>query len=292
MPSLRFVALVLLVLVHPTLHAAPIKVACIGDSITQGSGLSNPALESYPAKLQGLLGAEYQVRNYGVSGRTLLKKGDYPYWNEAAFKQSRDWNPDLVIIKLGTNDAKPQNWRHGTNFVADYEALIDAYASLPSEPRILLCTPCPVFGTGAFDIRPGTVATNIAPAIQELAQRLGLEVLDLHALLAGHREWFPDTVHPNARGTTVLAALAHTAIQRGHPADPPPTLQVETLPAKRVRLQWPAPWAGLVLQSATALRETNTAWTVVEQYAAQSGASMFVTNTATGTLRLYRLWQP
>lgn len=47
------------------------------------------------------------VRNYGVSGRTLPKKGDYPYWKEAAYNQSRNWGPDVVIIRLGTNDSKP-----------------------------------------------------------------------------------------------------------------------------------------------------------------------------------------
>src|SRR6266567_5306540 len=82
-------------------RAAPMKIACIGDSITEGAGLSNPAVESYPARLQRLLGANALVRNFGVSGRTLLKEGDFPYWKELFFKQSHDWQPDLVIIQLG-----------------------------------------------------------------------------------------------------------------------------------------------------------------------------------------------
>ena len=60
--------------------AEPIKVACVGDSITQGSGAQKG--KSYPAQLQGLLGEGYLVGNFGVSGRTLLKKGDFPYWKE------------------------------------------------------------------------------------------------------------------------------------------------------------------------------------------------------------------
>ena len=74
--------------------------------------------------MQRLLGDGYQVRNYGVSGRTLLKKGDFPYWNESFYRQSRDWNPDIVVIQLGTNDSKPQNWRYGTNYVADWFFLV------------------------------------------------------------------------------------------------------------------------------------------------------------------------
>src|SRR3989442_10639420 len=87
-------------------RAAPVKIACIGDSITEGAGLSNPAVESYPARLQRLLGTNAVVRNYGVSGRTLLKEGDFPYWKETFFKQRHDWHPDIVIIQLGTNDSK------------------------------------------------------------------------------------------------------------------------------------------------------------------------------------------
>src|SRR5262245_57930852 len=102
-----------------SVSAAPIKIACVGDSITEGAGLSNPSTQSYPARLQKLLGTNYNVRNFGVSGRTLLKKGDFPYWKEAAYTNSHTLNPDIVIIQLGTNDSKPQNWRYGTNFVAD-----------------------------------------------------------------------------------------------------------------------------------------------------------------------------
>ena len=144
----RLLGAVLVLLLGTNLGRAVVKVACIGDSITAGSFLANPALESYPAKLQRLLGAEYEVRNYGVSGRTLLRKGDYPYWVESAFTQSHDWSPDLVTIMLGTNDGKPYNWRYGTNFLTDYTDLIASYTNLSSHPRILICTPCPVFGTG------------------------------------------------------------------------------------------------------------------------------------------------
>jgi hypothetical protein len=79
-------------------------VACIGDGITEGSGLSNPSLESYPAKLGRLMGPNFQVRNFGVSGRTLLKRGDFTYWANAAYRQSRDYEPD-VVVSWGANAA-------------------------------------------------------------------------------------------------------------------------------------------------------------------------------------------
>src|SRR6187399_1030065 len=95
-------------------HAA--KVACVGDSITYGYGLANPSTESYPVQLAQRLGSAHTVQNFGVSGATLLKQGDKPYWNEAAFASSGNAAPDVVVVMLGTNDAKAQNWAHAAEF--------------------------------------------------------------------------------------------------------------------------------------------------------------------------------
>src|SRR3954471_14932652 len=127
-----------------SIAAAPLKVACVGDSITEGTFLSNPALESYPARLGKLYStSEFVVRNFGVSGRTLLKQGDFPYWKETAFTNSQTFGPDIVVIQLGTNDGKPYNWRYGTNFISDYKAMVALYQNLPSAPKLYLCAPCP-----------------------------------------------------------------------------------------------------------------------------------------------------
>ena len=39
------------------------KVACIGNSVTYGLGISTRNVFSYPARLQFLLGKEYEVKN-------------------------------------------------------------------------------------------------------------------------------------------------------------------------------------------------------------------------------------
>ena len=93
-----------------TVKADNIKVACVGNSITEGFGLENPSVESYPAVLQSLLGNNYEVENFGLSARTLLMKGDLPYMKEQRFKDALEFLPDIVTIKLGTNDSKPYNW--------------------------------------------------------------------------------------------------------------------------------------------------------------------------------------
>ncbi|HEV8542523.1 MAG TPA: GDSL-type esterase/lipase family protein, partial [Verrucomicrobiae bacterium] len=276
-----------------TAHSVPLKVACVGDSITEGSGLANPSIESYPPRLQRLLGTNFVVRNYGVSGRTLLKNGDFPYWKEAFFKQSHDWLPDIVIIQLGTNDSKPQNWRYGTNFVADYEDLIHTYAIATNAPRILLCTPCPVYGAGNYDIRPGVVATNIVPLVHDLSGRLALDLIDLQTRLTNHSDWFPDTVHPNSKGMAAMAAIIFDELAGGPPKEDPPPVTLRRIPGTRVELSWPAHWAGLVPQSAGPLTATNTRWTIIDQaYPFNEGASLRLTNSAAGQPKFFRLWRP
>jgi acyl-CoA thioesterase I len=274
-------------------YAPPMKIACVGDSITQGSGLNNAATESYPARLQRLLGTNSIVRNYGVSGRTLLKKGDFPYWKEPYFKQSHDWYPDIVIIQLGTNDSKPQNWRYATNFVSDYEDLVNSYSSLTNQPKIFVCTPCPVYANGAYDIRPGIVATNIAPQTRDLAGRFGLELIDLHTRLAGHSEWFPDTVHPNSKGMVAMAAVIFSDLTGGPPAEDPPPLTIRRVLTSRVEVSWPARWGGLIPQLAGTLKSTNTVWTVFDT-AIPYGDETWIrlTNGSAGAPKFFRLWQP
>ncbi len=294
MSTLRLLPLLGSVFLAVQLQAVQVRIACIGDSITEQGSVSNPSVESYPAKLQRLLGTnDYTVRNYGISARTLLKKGDYPYWNENYFKTSHDWQPDVVIIQLGTNDSKPYNWKYGTNFVSDYEELVASYANLTNAPRVIVCTPCPVYNTNKFNISPSTVATNIAPLVRELAGRLGLDLVDLHTRLAGHPEWFPDAVHPNSRGMTVMAAVMYSTLAEASPVDPAPPLEIQQLSSvNRMALSWPAASRGMVPLYASTLTGSNVVWSVAEPVIYLNGVGVRQTNTITGSTRFYRLWQP
>jgi MYXO-CTERM domain-containing protein len=176
----------------------PIKVACIGDSITAGN-------QNYPTYLQQKLGYGYQVNNYGVSGRTMLKQGNAPYWNEQAFIDSSSGAPDLVIIMLGTNDAKPYNWVYKDQFVSNYEEMVNHYRGLASHPAVFLNT-CPTaYNAGAYDIDPSVVNGEIAPLIKQMGTQMGCAVIDVNAATANMPVSFPDNIHPNAAGSQVIA---------------------------------------------------------------------------------------
>ena len=194
---------------EPSKSETRIRVACVGDSITQGSGAGKG--NSYPTQLQALLGETYEVGNFGVSGRTLLKKGDFPYWNEKAYQKALGFKPDVVIIMLGTNDTKPQNWKHEAEFVADYTELVKSFQALESKPKVFVCRPCPVPGDGNFGIKETGILEEIK-RIDALAAEMKLGVIDMHAALADKPEMLPDRVHPNAQGAAEMAKAAFTAL--------------------------------------------------------------------------------
>ena len=195
---------------HMTARAAePIKVACVGDSITQGAGAA-PG-KSYPSQLQELLGDKYKVGNYGVSGRTLLKKGDFPYWKEKAYQNALAMGPAIVVIMLGTNDTKPQNWKFEAEFVADYKALVQSFQTLASKPMVFVCRPVPVPGQGNYGINEENVKLEIG-RVDALAKELGCGVIDMHAALVKTPELLPDRVHPNTAGAGEMAKAAAKAI--------------------------------------------------------------------------------
>ncbi|RNI31701.1 GDSL-type esterase/lipase family protein [Rufibacter latericius] len=185
-----------------------IKVACVGNSITEGSGLKQP----YPAALQQLLGDAYEVRNYGLGGRTLLKKGDVPYWNETKYQDALGWNPDIVIIKLGTNDSKPQNWKFKDEFVPDYIQFVTSFKKLPSKPQVYVCNPLPVFET-KWGINEPVVNNEILPAVKKIARKTKVKTIDLYTPFLGKPELTYDGIHPNDDGAALLASEVHKALQ-------------------------------------------------------------------------------
>jgi lysophospholipase L1-like esterase len=193
----------------PTTAPTPIRVACIGDSITEGYG-ADPG-KSYPSQLQPLLGNGYQVKNFGLGGRTLLKNGDAPYWREQALKDAQAFQPNIVVIMLGTNDTKPQNWVHHDEFASDYKELIELFKNLDSKPHVFICRPCPVPDPGNYGINEANLQTEI-PLIDKLATDENVSLIDMHAALAGKPELLPDHVHPNTAGAGIMAQTVADAI--------------------------------------------------------------------------------
>ena len=193
----------------------PIKLACVGDSITQGVGAEKG--RSWPDQIQTLLGDRWQVRNFGVSGSTLMNAGDKPYQKEGAFKKAIEFAPDVVVIILGTNDTKPHNWKHKDTFTADYQDLIGKFAALPTKPRIYISYPPYIAGKGNFGISEENTVAEF-PFIDAAAKATKAGVIDVHAALVGKDALIPDRVHPNNDGMTAIAGAVYQALTGKAPA--------------------------------------------------------------------------
>lgn len=201
--------------IDPGAYAGVIKLACVGDSITQGYGAREG--QTWPEQIQAMLGEKWQVRNFGVSGSTLLNAGDKPYQKEGAFKKAVEFTPDVVVIILGTNDTKGQNWKHKDQFTADYQDLIGKFDALSSKPRIFICYPPYIAGKGNFGITEENTLAEF-PLIDAAAKATGATIIDVHASLVGKDELIPDKVHPNAEGLKAIATAVFQGLTGKAPA--------------------------------------------------------------------------
>lgn len=183
-----------------------IKIACIGDSITYGAGVADRENNAYPKQLQAMLGDDYQVENFGVNGNTLLKKGDFPYWNSDKYQDALNFAPDVVYIKLGTNDSKQQNRVYlDTNFENDYKKLIQSFKEKNNKARVVLLLPVPSFLEDSASIWNPVIKNKIIPLTQNVAFDTNSELLDLYQIFAGEENMFPDKIHPSSLGATRIA---------------------------------------------------------------------------------------
>jgi acyl-CoA thioesterase I len=182
---------------------AKIRIACVGDSITQGSG--------YPAKLQLLLGTNYLVKNFGVAGTTVSLNSASPYMDQTAFQKAEEFEPDIVVIMLGTNDARTDINKYNETFVDDYIQLVSSFQNLTSNPKILVVDSPPIF-TDNPNYNSTYLADNIIPEIDNVANNLNLPTIDVYNAFGDHADYFMDGVHPNDEGATLIASEVDNAI--------------------------------------------------------------------------------
>lgn len=195
------------------------RIACVGDSITWGFFILHRKRDCYPAQLQRLLGDGFTVGNFGVNGHTLQDSGDQPYTRSKPYRESGEFDPDFVLIMLGTNDSRGDNWRGAEPFACDYRELVVHYRSLDSHPVVWLLTPPALFRLGrSTKVRYGMDEDAISEMCREIARlagELGCGLIDVHAATASHREAFRlDGVHPGAAGARLIAEAVLETLAR------------------------------------------------------------------------------
>lgn len=204
-----------------------IKVVCIGDSITYGARLKNRKKHSYPAQLQKLLGYNYEIKNFGESSCTLIRKGKPTVWN--SLPKIKAANPDIVIICLGTNDTCGMGtcgdrkcWEYKDEFESDYCDLIDTLKTWPSQPRIWVCAPPSMVietpGLSQKRIEDLSIRRQrlqkLIVTIKKVAEKKNVGFIDLNTPLSHRAELFTkkDGVHPNKKGYFVIGKLIYRKV--------------------------------------------------------------------------------
>ena len=203
-----------LLLFLPCLAKDKIKVACVGDSVTYGYGIPDREKDSYPSQLQALLGADYDVRNFGHNGATLLNHGHRPYTTLPEYGESLDFKADMVVIHLGLNDTDPRNWpNYSEEFIPDYKALIEDYRKANPSARIWICLMTPIMH-GHHRFQSGTRDWHAQEqrAIRQIAATSDVELIDLYSPLFVRPDLFADNLHPDVEGAGIMARTVYGAL--------------------------------------------------------------------------------
>jgi len=191
-------------------RADQIKVGCVGDSITAGVH-SSGGNHTYPGQLGIMLGDKYAVTNLGACGSTMLKGANSPYWKRPQFNTLTAGKWDVIIIMLGTNDAKdtgshgPNNWHHdcggpdattvtGCQFAEDYADFIKVVKGLGTTaagPNIFVAIPPPLMAKDSIGANQ-TVINSVYPKLVPLigtANGIKNAPIDVFTGMGGKPNW-------------------------------------------------------------------------------------------------------
>jgi lysophospholipase L1-like esterase len=206
-----------------------VRVACAGDSITYGSG--------YPAELWMMLGADFEVENFGVGGSTVSMRSYKPYMYQHEFQRAKEYLPDIIIIMLGTNDVNPVNFQSTEGFASDYKKLVTEFQALSSKPKIWLAKPPPIFNEG-FGSNSSKNLQAVIAGVERVASETGLQTIDVYSALSDHPEdFFADGIHPNKEGAKIIAIEVYreiTSLNSDGGFAMAPITPLSTLPSQRM----------------------------------------------------------
>lgn len=190
------------------------KVAFVGDSITYGAGVANRDTEAFVSIVDTMTDDSYEVANFGVSATSALSSAKQPYIKTEEYKMSLDFGADILFIMFGTNDIKYENWDEGKpNFETDYINLINSYKEVNPKVKVYVGIPPRIFKENVFGERSPQILENEGiPAIYNVAEAVGAEVVDFFNPSLNHPEMFPDYLHPDAAGNKLFADVVYNVI--------------------------------------------------------------------------------
>lgn len=229
------------VIENSTIDFSDVKITIMGDSLTQGSNLSDEERAKYslPVVLQEILGCK-EIVNMGIGGSTISALGDYAMVNRYTDIPK---DSDIIIVFGGTNDMLFENkWDFGEleygvrvksdpTFCGDLNELMKSIEKRYQEDNernysklICINPPSTILSTAFYNIDPGNLVhqKEFANAINQIASEYNFEVIDFYNnnILNTHdkdvqAEFMPDGIHGNEAGYRIMAEhIASQIIQR------------------------------------------------------------------------------
>lgn len=187
----------------PVEGAAAVKLACLGDSITAGMGVRKE--DCWVSRIARALDKKAEVGNFGVSARCLLFKGDRPITREKAYRDALAFKPDVLLIGMGTNDSKKQNWIHKDDFAGNYKEIIAEFRKQNPKLKVYCLLPIPSQEAREGGISRECIAGEVIPFIRQVAKSTKSKVIDLNKVMKDKDNLLVDGVHPNAEGHALMA---------------------------------------------------------------------------------------
>lgn len=207
--------------------AVPVRVACIGDSITWGTAMTNRLAECYPTRLQQLLGSGYEVRNFGDPGAGVYeharRDGRPKAWRmRDEYAKVLAFRPDIIVSNLGINDAVDYMAEIGSDggsiapgtFRRQYVSLLESFREGGRTPRLIIWTKLGPCGKGhRLEGLPN--AKLMERDLERVAKDVGAETLNMFDPLLPYVEtphFAADGIHPEGLAQTVIAERTAAAI--------------------------------------------------------------------------------
>ncbi len=210
--------------------SGPVKIACIGDSITEAVIDGGRATLGYPARLNEYLNAsygagKYEVKNFGKGNSSLqeintttttnmLTSSRSQYNQGSWYYSALDYNPDVVMIMIGHNDTQIATNDHIYKSAANYEKyyveLIESFKALPSNPQVIIVS-C---HSRSDAFRKGILENSIIPVQKELAKRYNTIFVDNYSVSDTIKDgwastpegiYSADNLHLSPKGYKLLA---------------------------------------------------------------------------------------
>jgi len=204
--------------------SGPLRIVALGDSITNGVGLSGVTeadtfRDIVRRELTERLGSRVEVVNAGVNGDIVTLA------IERLKSDVLDHKPDIVTIMFGGNEAgfyRPKTGgfaatpRVGRDeFKATLGKVVDR---LRAEGITVVLMTCPPMTDryGGMHLEPyqkhgvNFLVKGYAQTMRDVAAEKGVELIDVYRSFQQEpstRDYFPDGLHPDARGHRVIADL-------------------------------------------------------------------------------------